>query len=173
MRVSLNRSLPVWWHRSCKWLLACCWCVGLLAGACSAASISNSFFLLMRAAQSGVSIFGLLMTALLPFLFTALAVFLSEPRLFLPIAFCKAFSFAYCGVGIGLAYGLAGWLVRFLLLFSDGCLIPVLYWFWLKHISDLRRSAPIELASGCGFAILAGLLNYGLISPLTAMLIHF
>ena len=53
--------------------------------------------------------------------------------------FFKAFSLGYCISGVCILYGSAGWLVRLLLLFSSTVSAPVLYWFWLRHISGAKK----------------------------------
>ena len=47
----------------------------------------------------------------------------------LPFAFLKAFSFMYCFGGISCAYADAGWLVRYLVLFSDCFSVPLFLWY--------------------------------------------
>ena len=50
------------------------------------------------------------------------------------IAFLRAFMFMYCYGGISLAYGDAGWLIRYLLLFSDYFTVPLLIWYAVKRL---------------------------------------
>ena len=134
-------------RRSCKIILAALWCAGLICGI-SAAACAGILPSLMRACcQSRVSIVSLLFVPLLPFLFSAFAVFISCPRLVCFVGFLKAFSFGLCLRAVSAAFGSAGWLVCSLLLFTDCVTMPALFWFWLRHadgnISSLGKDSLI------------------------------
>lgn len=126
----------------------------------------------MRAAANGrVSITGLLSAFLLPLLFSAFAVYISQPWLLVPVAFGKAFSFSYLAFGVTLAFGSAGWLVRSLLMFSDCLTLPLLWWFWLCCIRASDRDALRSFLVTCTAALMIGCLDYGAVSPLLRNLI--
>ena len=120
------------------------WVTGLLCGGLFTllADIPAS---LMRM-PGHLSIVGLLLIPLFPFLISASAVYLSCPRLIHVVCFFKAFCFCACAVMIRAACGSAGWLVQALLLFTDGLTTPVLYWFWLRC---LEGSDAVRSAMGC------------------------
>ena len=105
---------------------------------------SGAFFLpLMHSFHAdSVSIVSLICLNFSPFLLSALAVFLSVPNLLLPISFGRGFLYAFVSMGVASWFGSAGWLVRFLLLFSDTLSMPLLYCFWQRHISCDR---PLDL----------------------------
>lgn len=167
-----RHGLPVWWRKSSGILLALFWCCGLLVGIGLASGASEHLVSAMRrAAGIPVTILGLLLMTVFPFLISTFAIFRSDPRLLLVIAFLKAVCFGCCSFGISLAFGSAAWLVRFLLLFSDGCTIPVLYWYWLQHISGVRSVSRWELCVLSGFYLLIGSIDYCLISPFLVKLI--
>lgn len=150
-------------------VLACAWTAGLFSGLLFSSSAGDSLFpAMLAAARSPVSVFGLLASILLPFLFTAFAVYISQPRLLVPIAFFKAFLFSYLGFGILTAFGSAGWLVRLLLTFSDLFTMPLLWWIWLNDTPEtfIRRCAAAFLV-----AAPVGIIDYCIISPFLAMLI--
>ena len=117
------------------------WIMGLLCGGLLALFADNPASL-MRMPRH-LSIVGLLLIPLFPFLISAFAVYLSRPRLIYAVCFLKAFCFCACAVMIRTACGSAGWLMQALLLFTDGLTTPVLYWFWLRCLdgSDAVRSA--------------------------------
>lgn len=168
--LSLNLSAP-----RCKCsegLLACAWIFGLISGIFFSFSAGDSFFSLMRSAADGrVSICGLLSTILLPLLLSAFAVFISKPRLFIPIAFVKALAFAYCGIGVWLAFGSAGWLFRCFLMFSDICMLPVLWWFWIRNLGTDTRKPFRTFLTVLAAALFIGFLDFNVISPFWASLI--
>lgn len=152
-------------------LFAFLWFAGLLLGLRAAHLPGSAYTSLMLAAfESRVSIVGLAAVLLLPFLFSAFAVFISQPWLLLPIAFGKAVAFGCCVGGISVAFGSAGWLARWLLMFSDCCMLPVLCWFWLRCLSGGKMPAK-DLAVCVTAAVVIGSLDYGIVSPFLAKLI--
>ncbi|MBQ7415636.1 MAG: hypothetical protein IJW14_01200 [Oscillospiraceae bacterium] len=154
------------WRTSAPWLLGIGWLLGIVLGGLSAAQAEDVLVPLIRdGAGRYASVVGLLATTLLPFLLSAFAVSLSEPWLLLIISTCKAFSFAFCAFGVSLAFGPSGWLVRFLFLFSDLCLIPLLYLYWLRHIRGECRHIPWELPLCLSAALAVGMVDYWFISP--------
>lgn len=157
-------------QRSCKRILPACWFLGLVGGMLAAAGAGDSFFLMMRGGFSAMSIPGLLVT-LLPFLFTALAVFLSQPWLLALLVLAKAFSFGFCAFGIMTVYSGAAWLVRLLLMFSDCCCLPLLMWLWLRHGDAPGKQFPLEFAACTAAALALGLLDICMVSPFAAMLL--
>lgn len=172
MHINNHPNLLLFWQRSCKLFLLLCWILGLLLGMISAAGAGDSFFLMMRGADNlTVSIPGLLLVTALPFLFTAFAVFFSQPWLLLLLAFMKAFSFGFCAFGIMAVYGTASWLVGFLLMFTDACTMPLLMWLWLRHcdLSGQRFSRDVVVCFAA--ALVLGIIDICLISPFSAMLL--
>lgn len=172
MYISKGSEFPLWWRRGCRALLALAFCIGLILGIFSAGIAGETFFSMMRgAAYSTVSIPGLLSMILLPFLFTAFAVYFSHPWLLLLIGFGKAFSFGLCSCGVMWAFGSAGWLIRMLLIFSDGMILPVLMWLWLRHISGRKPSFSRDLAVCAAFALFIGGFDYCVVSPFLVTLL--
>ena len=144
---------------------------GLLSGTALAVSAGNSYYSLMRmAASSPVSIAGLFASVFLPFLFSAFAVYLGKPKLIYFICFIKAALFSFGSFTALTAFASAGWLVRFLLQFSDIVMLPAFCWFSLRCITDtglFKRDFSI-----CLFLfLLIGSLDYCMVSPFLAMLI--
>ena len=136
-------------------------------------SASDALYPTMRAAvYSRVSISGLLSAMLLPLLFSAFAVYISNTWLLIPIAFSKAFAFAFLGIGILVSFGSAGWLVRLLLMFGDIVMLPVLWWYWQKALTARQNPLP-HCAAAAAFALLIGGLDYCVISPFLANLISY
>lgn len=167
-------DLPNLWRRGCRFFLACFWLSGFLCGISVYLSAGRTLVSLMRSTLLvSVSIVGMLCVTTLPFLLSAFAVFLSRPVLLLPICFEKAFLFAFVSIGIIQAYGSAGWLLRWFLLFSDCTSVPMLYWFWLRHISGDRPLDGLGVALMCALGLLIGSVNYSVIPPFLAGLIDF
>jgi hypothetical protein len=139
----------------------------------SAAAASNSYFLLMRMAPSShVTIVGLAVSLLLPFLSIAFAIYMDKPLWIYPICSCKAFGFAYNGFGISAAFGSGGWLVRSLFLFSDILTLPAFCWLALSHIYGRTTNWKRDIAISLGICIGAGCLDIWFISPFLAHIIQ-
>lgn len=168
----LNLKLPNFGRKVSLTILAVVWLLGLLLGTVISICAGDSLVSLMRMAVSGrVSISGLLSAMVLPFLLSALAVYIQKPVLLVLIAFGKAFLVSYLGLGAMAAYGSAGWLVRWLLMFSDCCSLPLLWLYWLRLLSGKRRFASIETAALMIAVVLIGSLDYCVVSPFLAVLI--
>lgn len=172
MRFSFFSYTPRSWRKAGIILLAFFWTLGLFLGIYSSFPMEDSFFRLMRAAAGcRVSIVGLFAVLILPFLFSAFAVYFSQPWLLLLICFLKAYCFGFCCFLTQISFGSAGWLLRLLLLFSDCCILPVLCWFWIRHISGEKRALWQDLAVCAAASLLIGGVDYCVISPFLATLI--
>ena len=149
--------------------LAVCWIFGLLGGTVLFLYAGTPVVSLMRSVPLGsVSIVSLLLTGLIPFLFTAYAAFLSEPWVLFVACFCKGFLFSFVSLGISIAFSSAGWLMRRILLFSGDIWCVALLFLWIRILSGQKA---------CWFAVLtAGALACGIscyiISPFLVCLIE-
>ncbi len=158
-------------RRDTPFFLAFAWITGLLFGVITSLSAGAHLASLMRmTAYSPVSIVGLLSAMLLPLLCSAFAVYISCPRLLSPIAFVKAFFYAYFCFGVFAGFGSAGGLIRLLLIFSDTAMLPVLWLYWLRSTGSpgqfLYRTVPAIAA-----AVLIGSIDYSVISPFLAQIL--
>lgn len=152
-------------------ILALAFCMGLLLGAYIATLTDPSYFLMMRTAVSSrVSITGLLPALLLPFLFSAFAVYLSQIWLLIPIAFTKAFFFSFLSTGFLILSPGSGWLMRMLFMFTDCLSLPVLCWFWLRACGGEGVSLRGVLSV---FLVISGIgcLDFQFISPFLVSLL--
>jgi hypothetical protein len=152
-------------------ILAFCWCAGLLLGCFCAWQTGNVHSSLMRgAAERSVSIVGLAVVCL-PFLLTVFTVLFRTPWLIYPLCFGKGFGFAFVAALCAGGFGSGGWLLRVLLLFTDGFSAPLLLFLWL---SILRRPNRFEakgfVISAVGLLV-AGSIDYWLVAPFLARLI--
>ena len=167
-----HRNLPVWWRKCCFLLLALCWVAGLLSGVYVFLSAGSSLDSVMRSALTGpVSIVGLLCVTIIPFLLSAFAVYISGPWLLLPVCFGDAFVFSFVSLGVTGCGGYAGWLIRWLLVFSASVSSPLLYLYWLRHLTGRRRFDYWETAWVLCICALIGSVDFRIISPFLARLI--
>lgn len=168
-----KHSFILVWCKLSTFLLALSWVAGLLLGVCSAFSASSFLVPMMRESIGcSVSIPGLLVAAFLPFLFSIYAVYLSEPWFLLIISTLKAFCFGFCACGVSLAFGHCSWLVRFLFLFTDVFSIPVLYWYWVKHIKIETKPIVQETLVCMGFVACFVAIDYCFVAPFLVSLIE-
>lgn len=127
--------LPEQGHRSRILWLSFFFFLGHLLGVWVSGTARDFFVSQMRGAvDRPVSIVGLLLSAMLPFLLSAWAVYGRRPILLIPIAFCKAFSFSYVGSRCWIVWGSAGWLVTGLMMFTAVFSMPVLFWYWRRYV---------------------------------------
>ena len=169
MRLICSRDPQVLRIRTCKCLIWICWLIGLLCGMCSAAGAGDIILLTMRGDVSTVSIPGLLIISL-PFLLTAVAVFLSHPCVLVPLVLWEAFRFGFCAYGFVISFGGAYWLAWLLLMFPRVATVPLLMWLWLRSCDVPNRCRIGEIAA-CGAAVaLVGVVDHCLIAPCAAVL---
>lgn len=154
------------WGRFSKCAMAPCWLIGLLLGFCAAECAAFSLVQIVPYYAFGrVSLVQLLAACVLPFVVTYISAYLNAYWLACILSLWKAFSFGYCAVGIGLAYGSAGWLMRSLLLFSDGMILPALLFYWLyfaRKGKAVGKMAVILAIYAAGIAVF----DYCFITPL-------
>lgn len=72
----------------------------------------------------------------LPFLFSAIAVVYSRPKLMFLICGIKAVCVAADCILLCYSCGQAGWLAYWLYMFSDVCSLPFLYFYWIRNLSE-------------------------------------
>jgi len=172
MRKFVPGTLPSLWQHSCKPILSGLWIVGLLFGMVWAAGAGDSLSLTMRGVNDfPVSIPGLLLVTVLPFLITAAAVYFSLPWLLSMLVFGKAVSFGFCAWWITAAFGTASWLIRILMMFTDLCVLPLLMWLWLRHGDLSDKSMARDVTICLAITVAVGLLDISAVSPFAALLI--
>lgn len=155
-------------------ILTAVWCLGLLTGGLLISRESELVLSWMRLAACGrVSIVGLLLGNLLPFLFSFVFLSLSMPRLLYAVCFFRALLFGFCAAGIGAGFGSAGWLVQCFLFFSDFLTMPGLFWCWIRIFTrksgDWRRDLLVGSLAAAG----VGIVDYLLVAPYLARLLSF
>ena len=161
-------------HLDCKAVevvLAWAFVIGLLVG-CLASS--GCRILLKKSNNSlapcaGISVF---VPTVVPLLFSGFVVYIRKPLLLIPIAFWKSLFLSCVGTGIVLTWGCAGWLVGGFALFGSICALPVLWYYWLRHI----RGEPFSFrlfALALSAMILIGWIDFLVISPFLMKILTF
>ena len=152
-------------------ILACVFAFGLLTGA----SASDGCRRMLEASRealvpsAGPSVF---VPTVLPVLVSGFAVYSGHPVLLIPAAFWKAFFFSCVGSAAVTAWGSAGWLVGGSMIFGSLCVLPVLWWYWLRHIGGEGFSVRTFLPA-LGAAVLIGSMDFLVISPFLTNILIF
>ena len=154
-----------------KLVFAFFWILGIVLGFCYASAATDFTSSLMLSVVDGrLSIIGLLLVLIFP-LFISFVIFrFSKPLLLLPILFFKAFSFGCCIFSIAFTFGDAGWLVRWILAFSDSCAVVVLVWFCLKNAAGNKETLKTDFMISLLSSAAIGCIDYLCISPFALML---
>ncbi len=150
------------------------WTFGLLSGlyvVSESNDSARSVFLLFLSSRS--TLVGLILTQMFPLVFSCFIFWLSKPNLIHLVIFIKAFLFAYCAFGIVLAYGTAGWMIRWIILFSSSCSTLPLLWFWCRNFTKKGESYCQDLLV-CAFSlILICVFDYLAVLPLAKRLVNY
>lgn len=151
--------------------LACLWLFGLVLGFyISAAGSESSVYLMRTAVLRSVSIVGLLVVLIFPFVISAVLIHYVSAKCIYPLAFLKAIFFAFCLHSITLAFGSSSWLVRWILMFSESCMVVILLWFWIRNISGSGRSYIGEITVFAVFSAIIFFIDFYAVSPFLKML---
>ena len=150
-----------------KFILAFSWVLGLMVGGIMFRYGGGNLVSVMPlAARSQPSIFGLLACALFPLLLCAYAVYIGIPLLLYGICFLKAVAFAYLSQAVFTAFGNAGWLLRWLLLFTDTFAAAALYHYCHRHISGVRKWTIRHFSAYAGFVAVVSMVDHRVVSTL-------
>ncbi len=165
---------PLFLRKAGHWFLAFFWIAGLLCGISALLSAPVFFIPLVRSFSSGtMSIVSVLCAAILPFLVSVFLLLLDRPIWLLLFAFIKAFLFSFLSLGILLYYGSSGWISQCFLLFCDIATVPLLYFLCQRSMVRNVYFCWYETAFVFALVILAGSLDFCIISPFWASLIDF
>ena len=167
-----NLNLPFFQQKPRSFVLASVWICGLLLGAVFSGFITTELSSsMLSAVRCGVSLFGLLAIRLLPFLLSALSIYFSQPILLCAVVFLKAFLYSHFGTGLLITYRSAGWILFNLLTFSDTLILPVLWLFWLRGITDRGHASYHVQAIGALYTVAVTCIDYTYIAPYLVRLI--
>lgn len=152
-------------------LLAFVWCSGLCIGYSLYLHTADLFYSLMCTAPLvRVSIVGLIFVVYLPFLASVLALCCYADPVIYIIAFLKSLIYAFCACHIVVTFSSAGWIVRFLLLFSDASLMIPLFWFWCRRICFKQRLLMQDSLFYLSISLVVTIVDYFVIARFTQML---
>lgn len=152
-----------------KWgiaFLAFFWITGLFFGLRLSLDAGHIHISLMQEALHGsLSIVGLLVCVFLPLLFSAFAVYISQPALLLLICFFKAACMAFVSCGFISAFGSGAWVLWLIVLFPDLLGGAMLLVFSMRHLALDHPLRQRELLPYWISGILAAYLEYTVLGP--------
>lgn len=123
-------------------ILLTSWCSFLLFGIYTASQVSVLHSSLMHVLlHSHMSIVSLACVVLLPFFYSIVAFRLNQFYLVIPVVCIKAFTFGYSCSLISVLFGNAGWLMRWLLVYTDSILVIPLLCYWLRNTIHSIKTA--------------------------------
>ena len=148
--MQMNKHNYLHLNTCAKLSLTISWLLGILLGLYLSLSLTEDSYSLVRTLfNSRVSTVGHITSLLLPVILSAIAWKLELPALYLFLAFTKALCYGFCICSLGYVFQGAGWLLRWLYLFSDSCSSALLLWFWHRNMSlPNHRSAKDLYISG-------------------------
>lgn len=155
-------------------LLSVLWTLGLVCGLYFVSS-TDSLLLesIYMAASARPSFFGILVITLFPIAISAVSVYSSASVLIYLFCVLKAFCFSFVLCGVISVFGYSGWLIRSLLLFSDSCMVVLLFWLWYRILLSKRNTVHRDLWIGTAIAAAVGTIDYFLVSPYLEILMHY
>lgn len=154
---------------SCRCIaLICCWAVGLIVGYCYC---KPCFLPLMHSAVlQQVSIVGLFVCIFLPLICSYFSFLTDKPVIIMIVCFLKAAAFGFCGALVSQSFYTASWMIRLLFMFSDCCVMILLFVLWFRRFSGAHIRGMMDIAVctviGAGIAVV----DYFLISPMVLRL---
>lgn len=147
-------------------LLSIVWILGLSLGLYLAIHLQDpSRSLVHTLFRSRVSTVGLCINLFLPIIFSAIVWKLKIPALFLFLAFIKAVGYSFCVCAITYMFYEAGWLLRWLFLFSDTFICALLLWFWFRNITTQTKRGTKDLCICSVLAICILLIDICYVTP--------
>ncbi len=150
-------------------MLAFIWLAGLTVGTLIAARFSTTVSFTLRFHPSFLQI---LFLSLLPLWLSFLAFCGSAAFLFI-IAFLKAVSFGFSSVLLICFFGEAGWLIRFLMMFSGVFSVCITWIVWLTHIANQDRRPTLGFVMATLAIAFVSYLDAYVIVPIVQRLIPY
>jgi len=153
-------------------ILAFFWTVSLICGVCISANDQSVVSLMRLLPYAQVSIVGLILVLFVPLLISIICVRFANLIVIYIISALKGFLLGYCLYGISAAFGDSGWLMRFLLFFSESCSTFVLLWFWVRQLGGICVSFRRDCISASLASLIIGMIDYLLVSPFLTSLMN-
>lgn len=165
MTTGYNTNLFVILRKYSVAILAFLFVFGLHSGVIISANSASSVALMRRVVLSPVSIVGSICLSLVPFIFSAICVQLHVDYIIPLLACIKGFLFGFVSGSVYVAFGTAGWLVRFLFQFCSQLNLILLLLFWLRFMNSNDKSNVMPMLPYYTGVICLCLLDYFCFAP--------
>ena len=173
MRFFAVKSAADLWRKYAIIFLSFSWVFGLASGLLYSFCLYPRYDpLVMSALFADVTIVDIMLISVIPIVLSVLCVHCSFPVLLIPLAFFKAFSFSISSFRLLWAFGNAGWLLRFLLMFSDCALVVVLLWLWIRHINGSKLHLVKDAVTCTQVMFVVGVIDCLFIVPVLQTVFH-
>lgn len=149
-------------------LLLYIWMSGLLIGIVLTLFCGDYCYSLFGTFLFSTGIHERVLFAILPFLLSALAVTFLHPAWLYLICGLKATIFMVCCLTLCMKFGQAGWIARWLFMFTDACSAPIFLFYCLRNVSNCRRKCWYEYTLLLVFLIGILIVDYRIVSPYAA-----
>ena len=156
------------------WGICFSWILGLCIGFVYSLHISAdslSFFHLIP--YNRASLMSLLLIIILPFVISAILIYYSKPFFLFFIVLFKAFCFSFCSCSIIITFGWAGWLIRWLLLFSDSCSVVLWLWFLFRYSVNTTSCISTDLFLCITASVSVGCFDSCILAPFSVLLLNY
>ena len=163
-------SLPI--RRAESWVLASAVILGCLVGLWLSPNAWEQLPDVLPMLSDGASLPGRTAVLLLPLLLSGGAVYGGRPLILLPIAFWNCLAFSYVYSGLSFSWDGSGWLIGSLGMLPSLLALPVLYWYWLRHLDGKSFDPGSFLAAGAWILAIA-MADVWVISPFLSNIITF
>ena len=150
------------------------WVLGVLIGAIlSVCNTQLSGNVVRMALSQTPSFLGVLIANVLPFAILTVALPRHAVVLIYPLIFLESLCRGFCGVGIICFSGSAAWVLRFLFLFSPGC-ISVLFWYLLYNYTRGVAHRPFrDVCILSSFLFAVTIVDYFAVAPFLVRLSNY
>ncbi len=109
---------------------------------------------------------------LLPIALSFFVVLAGWPDFLLGICFGKAVCFSFVSAMTVAALGSCGWAIRWPLLFSQIAVLPMLYFFWLRHYCYRKKVTVFEAVICSAYYLYIEYVRASLVEPLLRRLLY-
>lgn len=123
------------------------------------------FYLIRLAICSRVSIVDLSFIILLPFLITAVIIYMSKPFYFIALSFFKAFTFSLTITFIHLVFGTYGYLISAVYLLPCAVVLLLLHVYWVRNLIGSHTTAIKDLLLCSAISIAFAVIHTNIFSP--------
>ncbi len=149
------------------------WGLGFVVG-CWIFNSGQALFssLVLSASACTVSIVGLL-SVMIPFLISAVAVIYHKPIILYALCFIKSSLYSLSVLAVYSVYGSAGWLAQFLILFLDNCTMAALWLVWSGCFSFSKTTLLKVFAVSFGTCVLVWVFDFCYISRFAVSVLNW